>query len=175
MQMQSTKVTIPDGKRVIKITERDYRVSRNNQIENIEKVISISQEETYINTKTGEELKAQTILKRVDRKGFEITYLAYLFDLFELLGNKKMKVFKVILENKNLDNQLMITVRELAEKAEVSFKTAQETLTTLQKKGLIKRRTGGLMVIPKIAHKGDAKREKNLMIRFKEFSDEQTE
>lgn len=135
----------------------------------IEKITAISEEKIYIDPETGEKIKAQTIVKRLDRKGFEITYLAYLFELFDILGNKKMQVFRYILENKDYDNKLIITTRELAEKAKVSLKIAHTTLQILEEKGLIKRRIGSLMVIPKIAHKGDTNREKNLMIKFKEF------
>lgn len=135
----------------------------------IEKITAISEEKIYIDPETGERIKAQTIVKQLDRKGFEITYLAYLFELFDVLGNKKMQVFRYILENKNLDNQLMITTKELAEKSKISLRTTHETLVILEQKGLIKRRTGGLMVIPKLAHKGNNAREENLMIKFKEF------
>lgn len=135
----------------------------------IERITAISEEKIYIDPKTGEKIKAQTIIKRLDRKGFEITYLAYLFELFDILGNKKMQVFRYILENKDYDNKLIITTRELAEKAKVSLKIAHTTLQILEDKGLIKRRIGSLMVIPKIAHRGDKDREKNLMIKFKEF------
>lgn len=135
----------------------------------IEKITAISEEKIYIDPETGEKIKAQTIVKRLDRKGFEIIYLAYLFELFDILGNKKMQVFRYILENKDYDNKLIITTRELAEKAKVTYLTAQKTLVLLEERGLIKRRIGSLMVIPKIAHKGDTNREKNLMIKFKEF------
>ena len=141
----------------------------------IEKITAISEEEVFINKKTGEEIKAQTIVKRLDRNGFEITYLAYLFELFDILGNKKMKVFSYILKHKNADNQLIITTREIAEKAGVSLKTAHDTLKILEEKGLIRCRTGSLMVIPKIAHRGSKNREENLMIKFKEFQPEPTE
>ena len=141
----------------------------------IEKITAISEEEVFINKKTGEEIKAQTIVKRLDRNGFEITYLAYLFELFDILGNKKMKVFSYILKHKNADNQLIITTRELAEKAGVALSTAHETIKILQEKGLIRCRTGSLMVIPKIAHRGSKNREENLMIKFREFQPEPTE
>lgn len=141
----------------------------------IEKITAISEEEVFINKKTGEEIKAQTIVKRLDRNGFEITYLAYLFELFDILGNKKMKVFNYILKHKNADNQLIITTRELAEKAGVALSTAHETIKILQEKGLIRCRTGSLMVIPKIAHRGSKNREENLMIKFREFQPEPTE
>ena len=44
-----------------------------------------------------------------------------------------------------------------------------------EEKGLIRCRTGSLMVIPKIAHRGSKNREENLMIKFKEFQPEPTE
>lgn len=141
----------------------------------IEKITAISEQKIYIDEATGERVSAQTIVKRLDRNGFEITYLAYLFELFDILGNKKMKVFSYILKHKNADNQLMITTHELAEKAGVAYSTAHETLIILQKKGLIKRRSGGLMVIPKIAHKGTNMREQNLMIKFREFEPTETQ
>lgn len=139
----------------------------------IEKITAISEQKTYIDEATGERVSAQTIVKRLDRNGFEITYLAYLFELFDILGNKKMKVFSYILKHKNADNQLIITTRELAKKVEVSLKTAHDTLKILEEKGLIRCRIGSLMVIPKIAHRGNKNREQNLMIKFREF--EQTE
>ena len=141
----------------------------------IEKITAISEQKIYIDEATGERVSAQTIVKRLDRNGFEITYLAYLFELFDILGNKKMKVFNYILKHKNADNQLIITTRELAEKAGVALSTAHETIKILQEKGLIRCRTGSLMVIPKIAHRGSKNREENLMIKFREFQPEPTE
>ena len=161
--MESQKIAIKNG-------DGFKKVSLLKKSPKIERITAISEEKTYVDKETGEEITAQTIIKRIDRKGFEITYLAYVFELFELLGNRKMQVFKTILENKNIDNQLMITVRELAERSKVSLRTVHQTLTTLEEKGLIKRRTGGIMVIPKLAHKGNGQREKNLMLKFQEFN-----
>lgn len=121
----------------------------------------------------GDPFVADASLTKVDRNGFEITYLAYLFDVFDQLGGQKYKVFKYIVEHKSSDNTLIITNRELAEKCEVSTKTVSEALRLLREKKLIATRTGAIMVLPKIAHRGKKGREQFLMHKFEEFSNEE--
>lgn len=125
---------------------------------------------------TGEPIIADEVVKKVDRNGFEITYLTYLVDLFDKLGGKKYTVFKYILAHKSAENTLIITTRELAEKTSTSTKTVIETLKLLEDSGLISRRTGAIMLLPKLAHRGSDRREAYLMQRFVEFDNgEQTE
>lgn len=120
----------------------------------------------------GEPFIADASVTKVDRNGFEITYLAYLFDVFDQLGGQKYKVFKYIIQNKSSDNTLIITNRELAEKCNVSSQTVYEALKLLKEKGLIATRTGAIMLLPKIAHRGKAGREQYLMHKFQEFNTE---
>ena len=108
-------------------------------------------------------------ITKCDRNGFEITYLAYLFDVFDQLGGQKYKVFKYIVEHKSADNTLIITQRELAEKCGCTQKTVVECLKVLKDKGLIATRTGAIMLLPKIAHGGKHGREQFLMHKFEEF------
>lgn len=122
-----------------------------------------------------EPIQADASLTRCDRNGFEITYLAYLFDVFDQLGGQKYKVFKYIIEHKSSDNTLIITNRELAKKCDVSTKTISETLRLLKEKGLIATRTGAIMVLPKIAHRGKVGREQFLMHKFQEFDEKEEE
>lgn len=117
----------------------------------------------------GEPIIADASLTKCDRNGFEITYLAYLFDVFDQLGGQKYKVFKYIIEHKSIDNTLIITNRELADKCNVSLKTTQDCIRLLREKGLIATRTGAIMVLPKIAHRGKNGREQFLMHKFEEF------
>lgn len=117
----------------------------------------------------GDPVIADASITKCDRNGFEITYLAYLFDVFDQLGGQKYKVFKYIVENKSSDNTLIITNRELAEKCNVSTKTISETLKLLKEKNLIATRTGAIMILPKIAHRGKVGREQFLMHKFEEF------
>lgn len=120
----------------------------------------------------GEPVVADASITKCDRNGFEITYLAYLFDVFDQLGGQKYKVFKYIVEHKSADNTLIITNRELAQRCDVSTKTITETLKLLKEKGLIATRTGAIMILPKIAHRGKIGREQFLMHKFQEFNNQ---
>ena len=120
----------------------------------------------------GEPVVADASITKCDRNGFEITYLAYLFDVFDQLGGQKYKVFKYIVEHKSADNTLIITNRELAQRCDVSTKTITETLKLLKEKGLIATRTGAIMILPKIAHRGKIGREQFLIHKFQEFSNQ---
>ena len=121
----------------------------------------------------GQPIEADEVIKKVPRNGFEITYLAYFFDLFDRLGGKKYKVFKYIIENKSADNTLIITVRELALKCNVSNKTVIETLKLLREAKLIEQRTGAVMLNPKLAHRGTDKKERFLLQKFSTFDDKE--
>ena len=117
----------------------------------------------------GEPIVADASITKCDRNGFEITYLAYLFDVFDQLGGQKYKVFKYIVEHKSSDNTFIITNRELAINCGVTIDTVSRTLKLLKEKGLIATRTGAIMVLPKIAHRGKVGREQFLMHKFEEF------
>lgn len=117
----------------------------------------------------GEPVVADASITKCDRNGFEITYLAYLFDVFDQLGGQKYKVFKYIMEHKSSDNTLIISQRELADKCGVGTQCVNSALKLLKEKGLIATRTGAIMVLPKIAHRGKAGREQFLMHKFEEF------
>lgn len=117
----------------------------------------------------GDTFEADQVVRKVERQGFEITYLAYFIDLFDKLGGQKYKVFKYIIEHKNADNQLIITNRELAKKCGVGINTVTETLKLLREAGLVNTRTGSIMLLPKLAHRGSSKKELYLMQKFEAF------
>lgn len=125
--------------------------------------------EIWINKRTGEEVEADISITEISRNDFEITYISFLYNLFEELGGKRYQVLKYILKNKDTTNKLIITTRELAEKAEVSKSTVTEALKILRNAGLITQRIGAIMLNPKIAHRGSSKKEAYLMQQFKLF------
>lgn len=116
-----------------------------------------------------EPIEAEQVVRKVPRNGFEITYLAYFCELFDKLGGKKYIVFKYIIEHKNSDNQLIITNRELAEKTNTSLQTVSDTIKLLRDANLISTRTGAIMLLPKLAHRGSDKKEAYLMQKFETF------
>ena len=126
---------------------------------------------------TGEIIEVDETLKNIgeSRYGFEITYLSYLIDLFDELGGKKYIVFKYIIKNKNSENQLLITTKELAQKTKVSEPTVIATLKLLKSANLIQTRTGAIMLNPKIAHRGRDEKERYLLQKFVSFSNEENQ
>ena len=127
----------------------------------------------WINQRTGEVIEADQVIKKVPRNGFEITYLSYFFELFEQLGGQKYKVFKYIMNNKNADNQLIITTRELAKKTNTSLPTVSATLKLLKDAKLIQQRTGSIMLHPRIAHRGSDRKEAYLLQKFVAFEEDE--
>lgn len=123
----------------------------------------------WVNKRTGEIIEANQVLKRVPRNGFEITYLSYFMDLFDALAGKKYQVFKYIMEHKTADNTLIITTRELVRETGTSATTVQGTLNLLKDAGLITKKTGAIMLNPKLAMRGSNQKEKYLLQRFEAF------
>ena len=117
----------------------------------------------WVNTRTGQVITANQIIKKTDRNGFMITYLSSIINL---------QVVKYILENMDKStNTLVITNRELAEKSKVSLDTVSKTIATLKKAKIITTRTGAIMITPELIHKGNKSKEQYLLTKFQEFDE----
>lgn len=103
-----------------------------------------------------------------------ITYLAEIINLIDTLGNKKMQVVKYILKNMSKsENTLIITTRELAEKTKVSKPVVLDTLKLLEEANIIQRRTGAIMISPKLVNNKKAKGEAIMMTKYKQFIEDE--
>jgi hypothetical protein len=126
----------------------------------------------WVNTRTGETITANQIIKKTDRNGFMITYLSAIINLIETLGNRKMQVVKYILENMDKSNNtLIITNRELADKSKASLNTVVKTIAILKKAKIITTRTGAIMITPELVHRGSKSKEQYLLTKFQEFEE----
>lgn len=130
--------------------------------------------EVWINQATGEIREVDSFERSVGRKeAFMITYLGEIINMLETLGNKKMQVVKYILANMcKTNNTLIITTRELAMKCDVSHNTVLETLKTLEKAKIIERRTGAIMVSPKLMNNWKPGKEATMMVKYQEFAED---
>ena len=138
-------------------------------------IIQIKEQEYYqqINPDTGEIIgdikKVDVVIKEIPRTGFAITYLSTIINMIESIGNKKMQVVKYILQNMDSNNKLSETVREISKGSGCSVQTVHETLTLLENCGVVARKTGTVMLSPKLLHKGNSSRERFLMTKFFEI------
>ncbi len=139
-------------------------------------ILQVKEQEYYqqIDPDTGEIIgdikKVDVVIKEVPRTGFAITYLASIINLIDSIGNKKMQVVKYVLKNMDSNNILLQTVREVAEGCGCSVQTVNDTLKLLSDTGIIARKTGAIMLSPKLVHKGNARKERYLMAKFVEIS-----
>lgn len=139
-------------------------------------ILQIREQEYYqqVNPDTGEIIGdircVDVVVKEVPRTGFAITYLSSIVNLIDSIGNKKMQVVKYILKNMDSNNILLQTVREVADGCNCSTQTVQDTLKILESAGIIARKTGAIMLSPKLVHKGNAKKERFLMAKFIEIN-----
>lgn len=131
--------------------------------------------EVWVNQATGEVREVDAFERSVGRKeAFMVTYLGEIINMIETLGNKKMQVVKYILANMcKTNNTLIITTRELAEKCGVGHNTVLETLKLLEKTNIIERRTGAIMVSPKLMNNWKAGKEATMMVKYQEFADDE--
>lgn len=118
----------------------------------------------------GEPKEVNVLVKNISRNGFAITYLTELIRLIDTIGNKKMKVVKYVLQKMDSNNKLTETTQEISEHCKVSRMTVNDTLKLLEEVGFIARKTGVVMLSPKIAHRGNAQRERYLLTKFYEMS-----
>ena len=131
-----------------------------------------------VNTATGaieEERTVDEFERPVGRtERFMITYLAEIINMIDSLGNQKMKVVKYILQHMSKsENLLLVTTKELAKKSEVSEKTVIETLKILDNAGIIQRRTGAIMVSPRLVNNKTATGEATMMVKYCQFKEEE--
>lgn len=141
-------------------------------------ILKVKEQEYYlqVDPETGQpvtgELKVVDVLvKEIPRVGFAITYLSSIINMIETIGNKKMQVVKYVLQKMDTNNILLQTVREISEGSGCSLQTVNETLKILESAGIIARRTGAVMLSPKLVHKGNAKKERYLMTKFIEIKE----
>ncbi len=118
----------------------------------------------------GEPKEVNVLVKQVTRNDFMITYLSDMVTLIETIGNKKMSVVKYILRNMDKStNKLTETTEEIAKACKVSRVLVSQTLKLLEEAGFIARKTGVVMLSPKIAHKGNAQKERYLLTKFNDM------
>lgn len=136
-------------------------------------IIQVKEQEYYqqVDANTGELIgevrKVDVVIREIPRQGFAITYLSSIIQMIDAIGNKKLQVVKYILSHMDSNNKLSETVREISAGSGVSLQTVIETLKLLEECGIVARKTGTVMLSPKLAHKGNAQRERFLMTKFK--------
>lgn len=128
--------------------------------------------ERYINEATGE-VQEFDVIEQTDKDfNFDKLWLGHILNSLDIIGNKKIKVLNWLLENKNSQNQILGTQREIAEKTNVSTPVVTETMGMLIQTNLLKKVRNGLyMLNPDVLFKGGNKQRLSILMKYKQISE----
>jgi DNA-binding Lrp family transcriptional regulator len=122
---------------------------------------------------TGEEIEVQTIYQDAKDSNFVKIWLAHLLMGLEELGNKKIKVLIYLLENRIVSHNIIAkTLQEIATETGVSYPTVSETIHILERRNLIKRKTGVIYLSPSMIFKGSHDNRMRIMYEFRNVGKE---
>ena len=127
--------------------------------------------DVWINQRTGEIIETQTLRRDVQGDvdiGFEKLWVGHILDAVQEVGNAKMQVLFWLIRNKDKNNMVKATVRQIAEATSVSKTTVSGLMTALRKANVVQLEYGGRwMLNPAVVFKGGHNRRMNVLIRYK--------
>ena len=126
--------------------------------------------DVWINQRTGEIIETQTLSKEVKEVdiGFHKLWIGHILETIEEVGNAKVKVLFWLMRNMDKGNMIKATVREIAERSEVSLITAKRLMTALRRADVVRLEFGGRWILnPGIIFKGGHDKRMNVLIRYK--------
>src|SRR5699024_11397770 len=93
--------------------------------------------------------------------------LGQIVESHDMIGNQKIRVAMVIMENMNKETELIMTYRVIAEKTNRSLQTVAETMKALQESNLLSKiRKGYYRVNPDVIFKGGRNDRMNVLLRY---------
>ena len=126
--------------------------------------------QNYINQETGEIVETVVVEKEIEQDfNFHKIWLADLLNVIEIIGNKKLKVVKEILNRMNSkDNIVFFTQRNLAKELGISLQVVNSTIKILLESDFMKKIQNGVYQInPDLIIKGRTNKRVNMLIQYK--------
>ena len=126
-----------------------------------------------VDPKTGEVIQCDLIQQDVNgRRNFYIAYMYNVLKLFNVLGGQKFKVVEFIINNMNSDNQVLMTIKEFSDKSGISLSTVKRTIKLLEENNLVVRKTGVIMLNPKLFNNKKNYQEQYMLVKYNQIKNE---
>ena len=132
--------------------------------------------ETYINQETGDIKEMVVVDKYVEQDfNFHKIWLSDLLSIIEIIGTKKLKIIKHILNKMNTkDNTVYFTQRGLSKELGLSLQTVNNTIKILVESNFMRKiQTGVYQINPDIIIKGSTGKRVNLLIQYKKIDNKE--
>lgn len=111
----------------------------------------------------------EDLQRDIKNSGFAIHRPEWFYGLIEKIGGAKGKVVTIIMQRKDINNNVNATIGDLVEWSGCSPKTVMDTIKLLRDNNMLKTRTGMMMLNPGVEHRGDRQREATLLKLYSQF------
>lgn len=131
------------------------------------KKVKVIGTETYINQRTGtlEDMQVITIEDR--DANFHKIWLEHIIHSMDIIGNQKIRFAFWLLDQMNSENQITMTLRQMAEKSSMSLDTVRRTIKSLLESDfLVKYNWGVYQVNPDVIFKGGKTNRLNVLLEY---------
>ena len=150
-------------------TKKETTVMIDDYRDNTFKVV----EETFVNNK-GEQLTVEKHYRKQARGNFYKTHKIEIMDLCKVIGGSKGKVMAYLVEHLNFtDNTVKVTHNKIVKDTGVSYAAVSNVLAELEHAGLLKMKTGYLMISPGLMMRGDLRKEHMLEKAYRDFYEDE--
>lgn len=137
-------------------------------MKNTRKKIKIIGTQEYINKDTGEINTMQVVSIEERDANFHKIWLEHIIHSLDIIGNKKVKFAFWLLNNMNSENQITMTIRQMAEKSNTSLDTVARTIKALMESDfLIRINIGVYQINPNVIFKGGKENRLNILIQYR--------
>jgi len=125
--------------------------------------------QTYINSSTGELIDCLVMEKEVHNDfNFHKVWINDLISILNLIGGKKLEVFKYLMNEMNASNNYIIATYEKIKKdTGISYQTIRNTLKVLLDTNFLRKINNGVyMVNPDVIVKGNSAKREALLVKY---------
>lgn len=129
--------------------------------------------QNYIHTETGEVVSMRVVEIEERDANFKKLWIGHLLDAIDELGSKKLQLLMWLFDQADAYNNIIGTIREIAEKTSLSFGTVQTTLAALEEKDVLRRRTGVITLNPNVIFKGGTGARMDVLISYRNIKAEE--
>ena len=134
------------------------------------KTVQVINNKILIDKHTGEEFSTQEVIVEERDANFNKIWLGHILLALDTVGNKKIKVMMWIVSNRNRDNMIIGTQREIAKKCEVSVPVVNEAINLLiDIDFMVKGEIQGVYIInPNAIFEGGKSNRMNILFKYEE-------
>lgn len=131
-----------------------------------------------IDTDSGEIIETQVVERAfaAGDSGFHKIWLGHILELVQEVGNAKMQVLVWLLKQADGQNQILASMKEIAEGAGVGVATVERLMSSLVKANVIARphRYGPWRLNPSVIFQGSHQQRMNVLIKYRSESSSET-